>query len=280
MIVKEEEEKTTRMAFCIPAVKFLCDKATKRAAQIGRLNGSIKGGKGNFVGALYELAHQYLFGGKNSFELYDTYDYDFLMPEDWFYGKHGLKLECKAKQRNKFYKLDHEWEGSVAHEAGRGTTQICDVYSHGSVHFNSQNQPTWIWFGGLLPKNIYFEGRSKELQGEEFDIQGRPVKRWKDVDDLDKFIKSNEKGFKEGAMFRREGLVYDYNGFVCVEDCWNQPYSYMDSYRLSYIPEEGRENLKKLLAAARQEERWKNSKTHHLLGIDKEMWDAAKAKSI
>jgi len=236
--------------FRIPAITSLCDQAKERARQIGRLHGSIRGGEGNYTGCLLEVAHKLLFGGKFS-SGDDIYDYDVLMPEDWFYAEHGRRVDCKAKERT-VPQMDPEWDASIADHAGKGVTQNCDIYAFGSVYVNRSRQPTWIWFMGLMSKKIYLEGRSQNPQGEEIDSRGRPVKRWKDLED--------------GAEFRKKGLPYDDNGFTCREDCWNRTYSYLDPYNVDKLPLEAKKKVATVLAQAKRE-RWEKASMYHMLGI-------------
>ena len=220
--------------FRIPAIKYIVDEAQKRAEKVGRLNGSITGGEGNLAGAIFEITHYLLFGGEitSGFEMFH---YDLSMPEGWFRSdtKFGTKLECKSKRRT-ITNADLRWDASIAHNAGKGVKQECDVYTFASVHSD------WIWFMGLIPKEEYFLGRKGDLlQEEEIDSRNRPVKRWKQLSD--------------GAEFRKKGRPYDENGFICQEDCWNRPYSYLYQYELTDIPAEGQERLGEILKQARKE---------------------------
>ena len=237
--------------FRIPAIKFIVDAAKIRAAKIGRLNGSITDGAGNLAGASYEIAHNLLFGGKmTSGE--EMYDYDLSMPEGWFRNdpKFGTKLECKSKRRT-IKNTDLRWDASIADKAGKGTEQNCDAYTFSSVHMTDNNTPNWIWFMGVIPKKEYFAGRKGNLlQENELDSRDRPVKRWGDLSD--------------GAEFRKLGLPYDENGFICREDCWNRPYSYLYQYKLKDIPKDGIKRLVNILKQARKE-RW-GGPTEFILG--------------
>lgn len=188
--------------------------AEVRSKELGTLNESIRQGKGNFSGFVFEEAHRWAFGGQCSAEQ-DVFDFDLLMPNpNWLKSKPGLgtKVDCKAKERTVNY-VDPTWDASVAANAGRGTLQKCDCYSFGSVHVDSSGSPLFVVFCGVIHKQVYLRGRSLRRQGVEVDCWNRPVRRWGDLAD--------------GAELREEGKPYDYNGFVCRENCWNRPYSYL-----------------------------------------------------
>ena len=234
--------------FRIPAIKEICNEAKLRARKIGVLNKSIRQGKGNYVGCLFEVAHMFLYGGTPS-SGQEMFEYDIKMPEGWL-KDYGTKLECKTKERT-VPDLDPTWEASIADRAGRGVSQKCDSYAFGSVYVNKSKEPVWIWFGGIIKKQEYLEGRDNvgEIQGKELDSRNRQIKRWNNL--------------KTGAEFRLKGLPYDDNHFTCNEDCWNRSYSYLDSYSLKEIPR--LYVLRNILNQARREG-WGGT-NQHLLGV-------------
>lgn len=205
---------------------------------MGRLNESIRGGEGNYVGHIFQEAWHRLFGGK----WVDTYEYDIELPEPTIleHPTHCGKIETKAKERT-LPEIDNSWEVSVADNAGKGTNQLCDIYAFGSISVNHSKEPMWIWFLGWLPKKEFLQGRrGNELQEEgELDCKGRLLTRWE--------------GLKDGAEFRKKGLSYDENGFVCSEDCWNRRIDYLNRYKLTDLDRRGRDQLQSIILEARRE---------------------------
>jgi hypothetical protein len=215
--------------FRIPAIGFLCEQAKKRADKLGALKGSIRKGKGNYVGYLFQCAYSMLYNCEWS----DEFNYDLTSPT----GEH---IECKSKERTIQY-IDVSWETSIADHAGLGSGQKCDKYVFGSVSVErNSKRPQWIWFLGEIPKQQYFMGRASGPQIEgETDSHNRPLIRWENMVD--------------GAEFRKKGLPYDDNDFTCNEDCWNRRIDYLDPLDLKDVTNKTR--LKNIVKQSR-EERW------------------------
>jgi hypothetical protein len=228
--------------FRVPAIRAFCLQAQARAKSIGTLNDSIRQGAGNYVGCLFEVAHMCLFGGETSTGK-DIYQYDILDPK---WGR----VDCKSKERT-LPTVDPNWEASVADHAGMGANQDCDYYAFGSVSVDFQKNPTWIWFMGYIPKEEYFNGKDNvgDVQGTELDSRGREIKRWNDL--------------RTGAEFRKEGLPYDDNGFICSEDCWNRKYNYLYQYNVADIPY--KKNLENVIKQSRTQG-WGGDLKHILKG--------------
>jgi hypothetical protein len=210
----------------IPAIKFICDAAKKRADKLGPLKGSIREGEGNYVGYTFQCAYAMLYNCKWS----DAFNFDLISPD-------GLRLELKSKERTIHY-IDPSWETSIADHAGLGSNQKCDKYVFGSVSVDRDKEPVWIWFLGEMSKREYFEGRISGPQREgEVDSHGRPLKRWQDLVD--------------GAEFRKKGLPYDHNDFTCNEDCWNRRIEELDPLNPQDVP--NKERLRNIIKQARCE---------------------------
>lgn len=234
--------------FRVPCVTSIAEAATHAASKIPVSSSSIEHGQGNFAGCLFEIVHRLLFGGRKSDQSNSSlYNFDLIMDEGWFgrCPRIGRTIDCKTKRRGMFF--EPSYEASIAHAAGMGVRQDCDVYAFSSISFdgdvNVVQNCREIWFGGLLPKIEYLEGKDntgeKQQEGDEFDFRNNcQVTRWNDL--------------KTGAEFRKKGRRYDDNNFVCQEDCWNRSYSYLEQYTLDDIPGFGWENLRRILDEARQ----------------------------
>lgn len=224
--------------FRIPAVKSICLPAKRRAQRMGSLRQSIRNGDGNYAGCIFEEAWMHLMGG----ERVNSYEYDFIMPQGWMpkYPDYYGPIDLKAKERKVEY-VKPDWEVSVADHAGRGKNQQCNAYAFGSVYFNSSDEPTWIWFLGGISKQRYFYGNSTESKNpNELDCKGRELIRFENL--------------KDGAEFRKEGLEYDDNRFVCKEDCWNRKFSYLDHYIPADLSIKAKIKLRQILEEARSQE--------------------------
>lgn len=235
--------------FRIPAVDSICVPAKIKAEQLGALRQSIRGGGGNYVGYILQIAWHRIFGG----EWIDSYDYDVVMSDNWVsrFPDHSGKIDLKSKERTLSH-IDPSWEVSVADHAGRGRHQNCDAYVFGSISVDRSKKPVWIWFLGGISKEKYFKGRLGDVlqDHEELDSKGRLLKRFE--------------GLKDGAEFRLKGLSYDSNGFKCNEDCWNRRIDYLDSYKLTDLSSSGGNELQKILQESKKQG-WGGT-TEHLLG--------------
>lgn len=235
--------------FRVPCVSSISNAALHAASKIPVSSSSIEHGQGNFAGCLFEILHRLIFGGRKSAEKDGSiYNHDLVMDEGWFgrCPRIGRTVDCKSKRRGMFF--SPSYEASIAATAGMGVNQDCDVYAFSSISFNGDvsivQNCREIWFGGLLPKKEYLEGKDnigeKQQEGDEYDFRnGCQVTRWENL--------------KTGAEFRKKGRRYDENNFVCQEDCWNRPYSYLEQYTLDDIPGFGWENLRIIIEEARKE---------------------------
>ena len=235
--------------FRIPALESICDPAKERAKRLGSLRQSIRGGEGNYVGYILQIAWHRIFGGEDV----DSYDYDVMMPENWLahLPDHSGKIDLKSKERTLSH-VDPSWEVSVADHAGRGRHQNCDAYSFGSISVDRNKKPVWIWFLGGISKEKYFKGRLADTPQDtvETDSKGRVLIRFE--------------GLKDGAEFRQKGLSYDDNGFKCSEDCWNRRIDYLDCYKLTDLSKSGKNELYKIIQESKTQG-WGGS-LDHLLG--------------
>lgn len=232
--------------FRVPCVASIAEAAAHAASKIPVSSSSIEQGQGNFAGCLFEIVHRLLFGGRKSDQDNGLYNFDLIMDEGWFgrCPRIGRTIDCKTKRRGMFF--EPSYEASIADSAGMGVRQDCDVYAFSSISYdgdvNDRRNCREIWFGGLIPKIEYLEGKDNtgELQqeGDEYDFRNQcQVTRWKNL--------------RTGAEFRKKGRKYDDNNFVCQEDCWNRSYSYLEQYTLDDIPGFGWENLRLILTEAR-----------------------------
>jgi hypothetical protein len=185
--------------FCLPVTDKILNAATERAGQIGKLKGSIRGGEGNVIGCLFEVAYKMLYRGEYS-PRENRHNYDVTCS---ILGR----VECKSKERT-VNPID-TYDASIADGVGMGTNQECDHYAFGSVTVDGNKSPRTIWFCGWIPKAAYLRG--KHLSGDRQSLTD--ARRYR--------------GLKDGAERRVKGQVYDSNGFVCREDCWNRPYGYL-----------------------------------------------------
>jgi hypothetical protein len=235
--------------FRVPCVASISAAAQNAASKIPVSSSSIEQGQGNFAGCLFEITHRLLFGGRKSEQRDGSlFNHDLIMDEGWFgrLPRIGRTVDCKSKRRGMFF--EPSYEASIAHSAGMGINQECDVYAFASVSYAGDvgevQNCREIWFGGLIPKVEYLEGKDNvgevQQEGDEYDFRNNcQVTRWNNL--------------RTGAEFRKKGRRYDNNNFICQEDCWNRSYSYLEQYTLEDIPGFGWENLKLILAEAREQ---------------------------
>lgn len=118
-------------------------RAQQKADEMGKLNKSITGGKGNLAGFIgEEVVHHALGGG----EIVNTHDYDFIL--------NNIMYDVKTK-RCKDKPLLH-YECSVA---AMNTVQKCDRYIFVRVEYNKQTNELGprAWILGWYDKKEYFD---------------------------------------------------------------------------------------------------------------------------
>lgn len=112
-------------------------KANKMSREMGHLNNSITGGKGNIAGFLGEiLLCEMLYATHEN-----TYEYDIVLTD-------GSTVDVKTKRTT--VEPKPYYECSVA---ALNTTQKCKYYAFMRV----KNDYSQAWFLGMMPKERYFE---------------------------------------------------------------------------------------------------------------------------
>jgi|AntRauTorcE11897_2_1112592.scaffolds.fasta_scaffold00046_90 hypothetical protein len=120
--------------------------ATIKAKELGKLNNSIRKGKGNKVGFLGEIAVAYLFSGY----LHNTYDYDVLAFD--------CRMEVKTKETTVVPSLDYE--GSVA---SCNLKQDCDIYVFTRVMKDLET----CWICGMIKNDDFLTKARKLTKGQK-----------------------------------------------------------------------------------------------------------------
>ena len=121
--------------------------ASKRSAEMGKLNNSIEAGGGNVAGFLGEIAACRVYGG----EIKHTYQYDLILPD-------GRTADVKTKRTSTPPK-DY-YDCSVA---DFNTRQGCDIYIFCRVHYDK----TRAWVLGHYDKKKYIEDARFLRRGEQ-----------------------------------------------------------------------------------------------------------------
>ena len=115
------------------------NRASQKAAEMGKLKNSITSGKGNFVGFLgEELVSEYL-----QARIENTKDYDIVLC--------GLRYDVKTKTTKKPPQLNYDC--SIA---AYNTVQKCDGYIFVRIEMEGEECKCG-WILGWLPKEEYFE---------------------------------------------------------------------------------------------------------------------------
>ena len=123
-------------------------QAKKESVEMGSLNGSITGGKGNIAGLLSEIVISNRIDRMNRA---NTYDYDLIDIID------NKKYDVKAKRTNYTPRLDYEC--SIA---DWNTKQECDGYIFTRITYEYDK----LWLLGYLNKKNYFSLAKFHKTGE------------------------------------------------------------------------------------------------------------------
>lgn len=121
--------------------------ASKRSAEMGKLNNSIEAGGGNIAGFLGEIAAQRVYGGK----IEHTYQYDLILPD-------GRTADVKTKRTSTAPR--EYYDCSVA---DFNTRQNCDIYIFCRVHYDKSR----AWVLGHYNKKKYIEDARFLRHGEQ-----------------------------------------------------------------------------------------------------------------
>lgn len=131
-------------------------EAQRKSDEMGRLNNSIRKGKGNLTGFLGEEAFAHHFGVESS----NTYDYDFILPD-------GTKVDVKTKKRTVSVRGDYN-----ATVADFNTSQDCDRYYFVSLIWDKKTQN---WSKAQLCGSI---SKERFYADATFAKKGDPDGRW------------------------------------------------------------------------------------------------------
>ena len=123
----------------------ILDRAKRKAASVGNLQGSITGSLSNVVGAIGEIIVADALGANES----STYDYDLI--------KDGRRIDVKTKRCTSAPKPFYEC--SIA---AHGTKQDCDEYIFVRVLNNLQR----AWILGRISKDEYYSKAVRHRRGE------------------------------------------------------------------------------------------------------------------
>lgn len=121
------------------------NNAKRKSDDLGKLNNSIREGRGNFIGFLGEELV------KSTLNIQDNNSYDF----DLIYN--NLKLEIKTKERTVIPRPFYN-----ATVAAYNTRQECDYY----VFVSILNNLEYGWICGYLPKKEFYNKATFNRKGE------------------------------------------------------------------------------------------------------------------
>ena len=123
----------------------IINRAKKKAATVGNLQGSITGSLSHVVGAIGEIIVADIIGANES----NTYDYDLV--------RDGERIDVKTKRCNT--RTFPHYDCSVA---AHGTNQNCDSY----VFVRILTDTSRAWILGSIPKPDFYTRATKYKRGD------------------------------------------------------------------------------------------------------------------
>ena len=123
----------------------IINRAKKKAATVGNLQGSITGSLSHVVGAIGEIIVADIIGANES----NTYDYDLV--------RDGERIDVKTKRCNP--RPFPHYDCSVA---AHGTNQNCDSY----VFVRILTDTSRAWILGSIPKSDFYTRATKYKRGD------------------------------------------------------------------------------------------------------------------